>query len=642
MRSCGASQGAASVGAIALLGLALAGGQALAQTDSDFFNDRVLHDIRFRINPSDWQKLRENFLDDDYYPCNFQWRNIEVQNVGIRSRGRGSRSPQKPGLRVDFNIYEDMQEFLGLKSIFLDNQTQDASMLKERLSMPLFLRMGVPAPREAHARIFINNEYAGLYAIGESVDKRFLKRHFGEDDGFLYEFKPRTEGYRFEFLGGEPARYSPVMFKPVTHEKDPNPVPLVEMIRAINQSSDSDFNTAMAEFLNLKRFVMHVGVENFLSEFDGILGDVFGMNNFYFYRLEKKKLSEFIGWDKDGAFEWAERPILHNTTENVLMRRALSGGDLRRAYLEAILKSAILAGGADGWLEQEVARMNNLIRQAAHEDTKKQCPTEGVLHSCSNQQFDAETARLRTFARERGNFVLAQVAAQGFQYAEGAPRLSEGGTVNAAPNAGALVSPGSLVSVYGLGLGEVIALAESVPLPTALAGVSIVINGFSAPLLFVSPGQVNIQVPWEIVPGNVPVTALVNGVPGSTVTATVGPVSPGIFAVVHADGALVSPQRPAGADDVLVIYANGLGSVDGEVPTGGRTPLDRLYQTVEPATSTIGGQQAVVLFSGLAPGFVGLYQLNLRVPGGVGAGARTPLVVSVGGRASPPTLIATR
>jgi spore coat protein CotH len=93
-----------------------------------------LHDVRLVLHSSDWQNLKNNFLDNTYYPTDLSWGGVTVRNVGIRSRGLGSRSPVKPGLRVDFDRYASGQRFLGAKSIILDNLTQDPSMMREVLS----------------------------------------------------------------------------------------------------------------------------------------------------------------------------------------------------------------------------------------------------------------------------------------------------------------------------------------------------------------------------------------------------------------------------------------------------------------------------------------------------------------------------
>ena len=110
-------------------------------------------------------------FDNTYYPVDFKWGTTTVRNAGIRSRGTGSRSGEKPGLRLDFDRYTSNQKFLGLKSLVFRNSTQDPSNMHEQLSMLLFKRLGLVAPREIYARLFVNNAYAGLYSIVESIDK---------------------------------------------------------------------------------------------------------------------------------------------------------------------------------------------------------------------------------------------------------------------------------------------------------------------------------------------------------------------------------------------------------------------------------------------------------------------------------------
>src|SRR5688572_24722421 len=106
-----------------LLALTLAG-SAAAQSSDDFFNPNALQRIELWLNSSDWEKLKAAFQENTYYPADVTWNGQTVRNVGIRSRGLGSRSGTKPGLRVDFDRYSDKQTFLGLKSFVLDNLTQ--------------------------------------------------------------------------------------------------------------------------------------------------------------------------------------------------------------------------------------------------------------------------------------------------------------------------------------------------------------------------------------------------------------------------------------------------------------------------------------------------------------------------------------
>ena len=171
---------------------------AAAQSADDLFNPSVMQEVRLTVNTRDLRDLRARYRDDTYYAADFQWRGFRIRNVGIRSRGNASRSATKLALRVDFNRYTTGQRFLGLRSVILKNLWQDGSMMHERLAMQLFARLGQPASRESYGRLYINNEFQGLYSIVESVDRPFLERTLGESDGHLFSYQ-FTEPYRGEY-----------------------------------------------------------------------------------------------------------------------------------------------------------------------------------------------------------------------------------------------------------------------------------------------------------------------------------------------------------------------------------------------------------------------------------------------------------
>jgi spore coat protein CotH len=332
--------------------------------------------------------------------------------VGIRSRGTGSRSGIKPGLRVDFDRYMASQRFLGLKSFVLRNNTQDPTNLHERVSMLLFARMGEPASREAHTKIFVNDEYVGLFTIVESVDKDFLKRSLGEDTGYLYKYDYPVDGqpYRFEDKGSDPNQYVPLPFKPETHETDPKPEFIVQLVQTVNQASDGAFRSAVGEYLDVQKFIRHVAVEVFVGDYDGFLGN-YGINNFYFYRFDNRKLFTFIPWDKSEAFQAGPTSsIFHNISDvgdaqkNRLMTRALSYTDLYSQFLDTLIACAQSAsepagGDSRGWMEREVQREYAQIREAARADTEK---------PYSNDTFEAAIVNLLDFARRRSAIVTQE------------------------------------------------------------------------------------------------------------------------------------------------------------------------------------------------------------------------------------------
>ena len=373
---------------------------ALAQTADDLFDPNTLHEIRLTINTRDLGDLRAKYLENTYYTADLQWRNVRVRNAGVRSRGNATRSDVKLGLRVDFNRYVTAQKFLGLKSIVLKNLWQDASMMHERLAMALFARMGHPAPRQSFCRLYINNEFQGLYAIVESVDSSFLTRNFGEDKGYLYSYQLQSV-FQGEYLGEDLAAYKD-RFEAQNHEKETDAmlyVPIHDWLREVNHPDDGVWRDRVEEYVDLAQFVTQVAIEVFVAENDGLLGAT-GMNNFFLYRAVDAKRHRFIPWDKDSSFLFFDFPIFHRADENVLFRRAFAYRDLRDLYLQ-VLESVARSAAEDGWLEAEVARAAEQIAATVEEDTRKQFSTDEFLEAVE---------AMRKFAEKRSKFVLEEVA----------------------------------------------------------------------------------------------------------------------------------------------------------------------------------------------------------------------------------------
>ncbi len=200
------------------------------------------------MDPAAWQTLRDGYLSDDYYHADFALKGTSLADIGIKSRGSGSRSPHKPNLTVKFNKYVK-QKFLGHNTILLKANNQDGSMMREYLTMALMRRLGLPAPREAPARLYINGEFWGLYTIVENPDEDLLVRVFKDSTGYLYDFNPALD-YNFEYLGSDPARYG-LMYEPKTHEDAPELGKLFEMLRAVNNSTEADFATVGPVYVDL-------------------------------------------------------------------------------------------------------------------------------------------------------------------------------------------------------------------------------------------------------------------------------------------------------------------------------------------------------------------------------------------------------
>jgi spore coat protein H len=381
---------------------------AAAQTTDEFFNADVLQRIELWLNESDWAKLKANFQENTYYPADMTWNGQTVRNVGIRSRGLGSRSATKPGLRVDFDRYASGQQFLGLKSFVLDNLTQDHSGIKETVAMRFFTRLGIPAPRETHTRLYVNGRYAGLYALVESVDKTMMGRVFGsigddvQNDGYLFEYNyVLGSPWRFTYEGPALAPYK-ARFDIKTNESHAESViwgPIEELVRLVNDTPASGFEQAIGPRLDLAAFVRYIAAQNFISQNDAFNG-YDGMNNFYFYRLEDSTQHTFIAWDEDNAFLAADFGITTRLDENVLTRKTLELPNFKSQYFSVLSEAA---ADAAEWMRAEMQRQFALIEQAMQEDTQK---------PYSNAEFAAERDRLLAFPDARVTYVRCEVSKQ--------------------------------------------------------------------------------------------------------------------------------------------------------------------------------------------------------------------------------------
>ena len=364
----------------------------------DVFEQDGVRDVHLSINSRDLAQLRAAASENTYYPADFEYRGIKVRNVGIRSRGLGSRNSTKLGLRVDFNRYATDHRFEGHKALVLDNLWQDASLVREKIAMALYERLGVPVPREVFVRVFINGTYEGLYTITEELDSQFLTR-IGNDDGVLFEYKYVGE-WHGEDLGTDSEVYVP-LFEARTHEKQAQQTlyaPLRDLFTASSDASGGAWREKVEALVDLHQLLAYLAVETFTSDNDGLLG-AWGMNNFYLHRGADGTQHHIVPWDKDQSFGDVEAGIFLRAEENVLIRQALSFPDLRAFYLDKLQQCAEIAA-ADGWLAAQVDASAALVDAAAVQDVRKQF----------DESARAETlAALRAFAVDRPSRVLSQV-----------------------------------------------------------------------------------------------------------------------------------------------------------------------------------------------------------------------------------------
>jgi uncharacterized protein (TIGR03437 family) len=215
---------------------------------------------------------------------------------------------------------------------------------------------------------------------------------------------------------------------------------------------------------------------------------------------------------------------------------------------------------------------------------------------------------------------------QGFQ-----TQLQIGGLSNAATGEQAY-APGMILSIYGAALGTFAQSAATIPLPQYLAGFEATINGVTAPLYYVSPNQVNVQIPYQTSPGR---ATLVVGNPYVDLTYTfqVSASAPGIFTFQNGS---INPFSSATRGQTVTLFVTGEGQVTPSLATGTTPPPHaQSPKPLLPYSVTVGGVAATIDFIGIPSGLVGVTQINYTVPGSVSIGLQE-VVVTVGGVGSPP------
>ena len=231
-----------------------------------------------------------------------------------------------------------------------------------------------------------------------------------------------------------------------------------------------------------------------------------------------------------------------------------------------------------------------------------------------------------------------------------APSIGANAVVDAASyQVGKGLAPGSYITIFGNALSDATEDLSTNFLPFSMSGVSVSFQspdgtqGWPGRLWYVSPSQINVQIPWEL-QGLTSAQLTVNVADVSVpYTIPISPYLPAMFtygdhlaiAQDQSSYQLVTASNPAQPGQYIILYANGLGAVDHPPLSGEATPSQQLASTLVQPTVTIGGVAANVLFSGLTPDSIGLYQIDVQVPANAPAGMQ-PVVITQSGVSSQP------
>lgn len=270
------------------------------------FDPAHLIEVALEIDEADWDALREQARDgidrrgEDCLSQPFQspytWFHARVtvdgstyEDVAVRKKGFfGSVSSSKPSLKIRFDKYVPDQRHLSLTRLTLNNQRQDPSLFRTCLAYGLFTRAGLPAPRCNFAHLTVNGRDMGVFAHVEALKKPFLRRHFEDDSGHLYE--GTLSDFRDAYRG---------TIEQKTDEGTPHTAPIDRLVAAA-ALPDDELIEGLEAVLDLDQFLSFWAMEVITVHWDGYSGNT---NNFWFYDDPTSGRVVFIPWGPDATFQ---------------------------------------------------------------------------------------------------------------------------------------------------------------------------------------------------------------------------------------------------------------------------------------------------------------------------------------------------
>lgn len=348
--------------------------------------------------------------------CTFEAAGQKFTNVAVRMKGVSSvaRAPNgyKRPLKLDFNRGAKGRKFLGAEEIYLNNNVNDATQMREVLAYELFRRAGLPAPRTAFAQVYltisgrVEKLHLGLYTLVESVEDGFLKRSFGAKEGLL--LKPEMmQG--LPYMGGNWNRYTE-RYQPKSEATPADTARFIEMVKFIQEASPEEFADGLKDYLDPEPFLRFVALNAILANVDSFIGNG---HNYYLFLGSASRKATFIPWDLNESFgmhpvsgpsrmQMVTSILRPNADSNPLVERCMGDPTLGPKY-RAICAQLLTNVFVPAKLSADIDRLAALTKPVVFAETKRARadfertvlgtlkPDEG---DTDQPRFDSEYAKL--------------------------------------------------------------------------------------------------------------------------------------------------------------------------------------------------------------------------------------------------------
>lgn len=317
---------------------------------ASFFEPDTLQDIELLITEEDRAAMLDALPERIYVPATFLWRDIPLENVGVRFKGNSSSNPGttwKRSYLIKMDEYVPGQRFLGLRRVALDNAIQFGSLFSERIISDILRAEGVIVSRSNYARLILNGEPAGLYVNVERIDRAFLSHHFPDNPrGTLLKVHEGGPGADLALLE-RPEDYAHAF----DHKAGPNTLDELQRLTALlAHTPDDALPEALEAQLELEPFLKLMAVAVLSGAFDQYTG--WNPHNYYLYHHPNTRRWHYLVWDLDVGFAdnaFGQIPVIDGWNASYplprqprpLLARILAHPQLReryRAHAERILE----------------------------------------------------------------------------------------------------------------------------------------------------------------------------------------------------------------------------------------------------------------------------------------------------------------
>ena len=352
--------------------------QMVHPSNNDAFLQDEVASISIDINPEYMETILTDSIYSDYeYPASFTYISSSltetIPNVGFRLRGNTSRNADKKSFKVAFNAFVQGQKWKGLEKMNLNGEHNDVSIMRSRLSNQILASAGLPCSRTSYVKLFINEEYKGLYINVEHIDDEFLQRRFIDDDeGNLYKC---FWGADFNYLGNNQQAYADI-YELKTNKTENDYSGLISLIEVINNSSDEDFPCDLWEVFDVELYLKTLAFEILIGHWDG---HAVNKNNFYLYQRPSDGKFVFIQYDMDNTFgidwfdvDWANKNIYFwGEDDRPLYQRVMNVPYFRdrfSMYMDQLLQDSF----NPNVLIEQLNATQSMISEAALDDDYKE------------------------------------------------------------------------------------------------------------------------------------------------------------------------------------------------------------------------------------------------------------------------------